>query len=122
MSVFVLRRRRDSRLVLTEILSLIVLFLSFPINSFAQLIGLCINEFMASNELAYENAVCDYADCIEIHNSSSSAIDRAAYLWTDDLQARNHWRIVSRQSAKTTVPANRGHFPFKQGQYWLDLA
>jgi len=66
---------------------------------------------MASNELAYENAVGDYSDWIEIYNSSSSAINLAGYFLTDDLQGRNRWRIPSGQPAKTTVPAN-GYFVF----------
>jgi hypothetical protein len=80
MSVSEFRRRRDSWGIQIKGLSLIAPFLSFLTSSFVQRTGLCINEFIASNELAYENAVCDYADCIKIYNSSSSAIDRAAYL------------------------------------------
>ena len=89
-----------------KILSLIVPFLFFLTNGFAQRPGLWINEFMASNELAYENAVGDYADWIEIYNSSGSAIDLADHFVTDDLQGGNHWRIPPGQPTKTTVPAN----------------
>jgi hypothetical protein len=122
MSVSGLGRRGDLPMVPIKILSLIVPFLSFRTYSLTQRTGLRINEFMPSNELAHENAGYDYADWMEIYDSSSSAIDLSGYFLTDKLQGRIHWRIPSKQPARTAVPANRGHVPFKLEYFRLDLA
>ncbi|MCX6122881.1 MAG: CotH kinase family protein [Ignavibacteriales bacterium] len=81
------------------------MMLTVHCNSFAQHSSLYINEFMASNILAYENTNGDYEDWIEIYNSSASSIDIAGFYLTDNLGSNNHWQIPSGQQTKTTIPA-----------------
>jgi hypothetical protein len=88
-----------------KIFLLVVLFLSSLVEVCAQHSALYINEFMASNVLAYENTNGDYEDWIEIYNSGGSAIDLAGYYMTDNIAGSSHWRIPSGQPAKTTIPA-----------------
>lgn len=64
-----------------------------------------INEFMASNVLAHENANGDYEDWIEIYNSGDVPIDLSGYYMTDSYPADNYWQIPSGQTFPTTVPA-----------------
>ncbi|MDZ7261735.1 MAG: CotH kinase family protein [candidate division KSB1 bacterium] len=66
---------------------------------------LYINEFMASNVLAYGNSDGDYEDWIEIYNSGDLPVDLAGYYLTDDIKAGNYWQIPTGQTSKTTVPA-----------------
>ena len=65
-----------------------------------------INEFMASNVLAHENANKDYEDWIEIFNSGNVPIDLAGYYISDRYPADEYWQMGSGQAARTTVPAN----------------
>jgi hypothetical protein len=66
---------------------------------------LVINEFMVSNVLAYKNADGDYEDWIEIYNSGNAAVNLAGYYLTDDIQAKNYWKIPTGSASKTMVPA-----------------
>ncbi len=67
--------------------------------------GLCINEFMASNVLAWGNAEGAYEDWIEIYNPGSAPVDLAGYYLTDQPQGAATWRIPSGQPGRTVVPA-----------------
>ena len=89
-----------------KLFSLSIIFLSSLGDVFAQHSALYINEFMASNVLAFENTNSDYTDWIEVYNSSTSAIDLSGCYMTDDLAAGNHWQIPSGEPSRTTVPAN----------------
>jgi len=73
--------------------------------AFPQHSPLWISEFMASNVLAYENSEGDYADWIEIHNSSDAPIDLAGTILTDDPGVIAGRLIPSGQPSSTTVPA-----------------
>lgn len=84
---------------------LITLLVLFPAKNFSQHAALYINEFMASNVLAYENIDGDYADWIEIYNSGNSSIDLAGYFLTGNLSGTKRWQIQSGQPTITTVPA-----------------
>jgi hypothetical protein len=53
----------------------IVFLFAFLNTAFTQHSPMWINEVMASNVLAYENANGDYTDWIEIYNSSASAVN-----------------------------------------------
>ena len=86
--------------------NIIGLILSISHYCVAQHSNLFINEFMASNVLAYGNIHGDYEDWIEIYNSSASPIDLGGYYLTDNLGGGSHWQIPSGQQAKTTVPAS----------------
>jgi hypothetical protein len=83
--------------------SFFVIPLLFLTKSLAQHSDLFINEFMASNELAYENSYGDYVDWIEIYNTGNSDINLAGYYLTDDLEKDTYWKIQSGQSEKTTI-------------------
>jgi len=67
--------------------------------------SLYINEFMASNVLAHENADGDYEDWIEIYNSGDVAIDLSEFYLTDSYEDGDYWRIPSGHSSQATVPA-----------------
>ena len=88
----------------------ILIIYAISINhAFAQAViqqsDLYINEFMASNVLAYENPDGDYEDWIEIYNSGDLPVDLAGYYLTDDLAAGDYWQMPTGQTSKTTVPA-----------------
>jgi hypothetical protein len=91
---------RTSRL-LSAFIALLALL---PREAASQHSSLTINEFMASNALAYGDANGNYEDWIEIYNSSGSTIDLAGYYVTDDLGNSNRWRIPTGQPAKTVIP------------------
>ncbi|MDZ7288378.1 MAG: CotH kinase family protein [candidate division KSB1 bacterium] len=82
--------------------------------AFAQPASLYINEFMASNVLAFENPSGDYEDWIEIYNSGASPVDLAGYYLTDDL--KNYWKIPAGQASLTTVPAKGYLLLYADGQ------
>ncbi|HQI49229.1 MAG TPA: CotH kinase family protein, partial [bacterium] len=67
--------------------------------------GLCINEFMATNVLAWSNADGAYEDWIEIYNPDSTPVDLAGYYLSDRLQSAAPWRIPTGQPARTVLPA-----------------
>lgn len=67
--------------------------------------SLYINEFMASNVLAYEDADGEYEDWIEIYNSMNMVIDLSDFYLTDSYEDGDYWQIPSGQPSRTTVPA-----------------
>lgn len=67
--------------------------------------SLFINEFGASNVLAYRNADGGWEDWIEIFNSGPAAIDLAGYSLSDDPALTSSWRIPPGEPTRTTVPA-----------------
>ncbi|MGD0339553.1 MAG: lamin tail domain-containing protein [Bacteroidota bacterium] len=83
----------------------IVCFLTSLNATFAQHSPLWINEFMTSNVLAFENTNGDYADWIEIYNSSNTAIDLAGLYFTGDPGTNTYWQIPGGQSSRTTISA-----------------
>lgn len=96
--------------------TLIVFLVATARFAFAQQASLFINEFMASNVLAYENASGEYEDWIEIYNSGDLPIDLAGYYLTDNLQAGNYWHIQGGQPSHTTVPATGYLLLYADGQ------
>lgn len=60
-----------------------------------------INEFMASNSSAFENALGNSPDWIEIHNPNSTALNIGGYFLTDDPDNLQKWRFPMVQ-----IPAN----------------
>lgn len=83
----------------------IIFSLTFLNAAFAQHSPLWINEFMTSNVLAYENTNGDYADWIEIYNSSNTAIDLAGFYLTGDLDTNTYWQVPGGQPSRTTISA-----------------
>lgn len=71
----------------------------------AQQPKLYINEFMASNVLAYENTDGDYEDWIEIYNSGELPVDLAGYYLSDDLTTGDYWQVPTSPASKTIIPA-----------------
>ncbi|MCI0512567.1 CotH kinase family protein, partial [candidate division KSB1 bacterium] len=69
----------------------------------AQATRLYLNEFMASNVLAFAGADGEYADWIEIYNPGNAPIDLAGYYLTDDLAANQYWQIPTGASSQTTI-------------------
>jgi hypothetical protein len=86
----------------------VVCIIAFFHTAFPQHSPLWLNEFMASNVLAYGNSNGDYVDWIEIYNSSSATVDLAGLSLTDNPGTGTNWLIPSGHAAETRVPA-KGH-------------
>ena len=99
-------KRENEMLKSKSIFIFIPLLTSFPIHAFSQHAPLYINEFMASNVLAYGDTNGNYEDWIEIYNSGKSPIDIAGYYITDNLGGTTHWQIPLAQPGKTTIPSS----------------
>lgn len=71
----------------------------------ADISGIYINEYMASNNGTYfdENGEAD--DWIEIYNSNSKEVDIAGLYISDDPLNLEKYRIPANDQAKTTIPA-----------------
>jgi len=66
---------------------------------------LLINEFMASNQSAYEDDYGESADWIEIFNAGRENVNIGGYYLTDDLGEPLKWQIPEGYTAVTTIPA-----------------
>ncbi|HPR87729.1 MAG TPA: CotH kinase family protein [bacterium] len=84
------------------LLAIVLVLLSAGMSTGA---GLAINEFMASNVLAWANPEDAYEDWIEIYNPYSTPVDLAGYYLTDNPEGTTPWRIPSGQPARTVIPA-----------------
>jgi len=78
-------------------------------------IGVYINEFMASNATTIATADDDYADWVELYNSTSSDIDISGFGLSDNLSQPVKWRFP----AGTILPANGYLLVFCSGQEGL---
>ncbi len=67
--------------------------------------GLYINEFMASNDVAYADEHGDFDDWIEIYNSNDHPVDIGGLYITDDLTDPTAWQIPDTYPDSTTIPA-----------------
>ena len=106
MYCFLRKERGIHRMSILKPKIIIGLILSISQYCVAQPSNLFINEFMASNVLAYGNINGDYEDWIEIYNSGASPIDLGGYYLTDNLGGSSHWQIPSGQQVKTTVSSH----------------
>ncbi|MGE5457538.1 MAG: lamin tail domain-containing protein, partial [Methanococcaceae archaeon] len=87
-------------------------FIESPKSNGTQLSSnLYINEFMASNVLAYPNNEGNYEDWIEIYNSGDAPVDLAGYFLTDNTNSNNYWKIPAGNPSKTTILA-KGYLIF----------
>jgi hypothetical protein len=77
--------------------------------------GLHINEFMASNVLAFPGPDSSYTDWIEIFNSGEVPVDLAGCSLSDNMAVSRYWRIPEGQPERTTVPANGFRIFFADG-------
>ncbi|MFA5419624.1 MAG: lamin tail domain-containing protein [Bacteroidales bacterium] len=67
---------------------------------------LYINEFMASNDVAFPGPAGDYPDWIEIYNAGTEAVNLAGYYMSDDLyDPSKMFRIPDTYPDSVTVPA-----------------
>ncbi len=64
-----------------------------------------INEFMATNQDAYEDEFGEDADWIELFNREEFDVNIAGYYITDDLGEPFRWKIADGYAEKTTIPA-----------------
>jgi len=60
--------------------------------------GVELSEFMAKNETTLATAAGAYADWVEMHNNSGSAVDLAGYYLTDDPADLRKWQFPSTEN------------------------
>ncbi|MFA7419627.1 MAG: CotH kinase family protein [Melioribacteraceae bacterium] len=89
------------KLMPTFILSTI--FFVFSVVANAQTNGVLINEILASNVATNKSPVySEYADWIELANTTTTSIDLSGYYLSDDLKNKTKWKIP----ANTIIPAS----------------
>ncbi len=64
-----------------------------------------INEFMASNQDAYEDEFGEYADWMELFNKEQFDVNISGYYITDDFGEPFKWKVPGGYPEKTTIPA-----------------
>lgn len=64
-----------------------------------------INEFMALNDRSYTDPQDENDDWIEIHNTTSKAIDLAGYYLSDDVNNPTLWQVPDNRPKETTLAA-----------------
>ena len=67
--------------------------------------NLVINEFMASNQGAYEDEYGESADWIEIFNAGQENADIGGFYFTDDLNEPLKWKIPEGYPEETAIPS-----------------
>ncbi len=82
--------------------------------SFLQGQSIYINEFMASNHSTINDEEEGYDDWVELHNTSTEAIDVGGMYLTDDLSDLIKWQIPDTNSMLTTIESG-GYLIF-----WFD--
>jgi hypothetical protein len=70
-----------------------------------ELPGIVINEFMATNQDAYEDEFGEHADWIELFNKEQYDVNIGGFYITDNLGEPFKWQIPDGFPEKTTIPA-----------------
>ena len=83
-----------------QILLVTLLIISNPVCA-----QLFINEFMASNDLAFPGPQGDYPDWIEIYNAGSEDLMLGGYYLNDGLDVAEAYQIPATYPDSVTVPA-----------------